>query len=80
MTEKVAEVSVKDMTLEGNFTCPKCRMQVDPELETVYEILEVDETFYEYILMKHCCGQKIKIITRDDRPIDEQIPFKTDIG
>jgi len=58
----VITVTWKETDDEGVFTCPKCKRPIDPDLPDEWEMLDpVPDSANEILLIKHLCGQKIRI-------------------
>lgn len=60
---EVVTVTYLDVDGDGEFNCPKCKVKVSPNIEDEWEEIEVGE---DYLLIKHLCGQKIKITIKMD--------------
>ena len=66
----VVTVTYLDVGGDGEFNCPKCKVKVSPDIENEWEEIEIDVD-EGYLLIKHLCGQKIKIVVKG-MPLCEQ--------
>ncbi len=60
--EKETDIAViwfSGMNADGEFDCPKCKVKISPEMANEWEELETNS---EFMLIRHLCGQKIKIM------------------
>jgi hypothetical protein len=64
--DEVITVTWKEMSSEGEFDCPKCKIRVSPDHDEDWEDIsgtlpEFPEKPDEVLLIKHACGQKIRV-------------------
>lgn len=60
--DEFVTVTHEQMDGNGEFTCPKCNISINPDNDEDWtDITEELSEFHEVILIKHACGQKIKI-------------------
>jgi len=64
--DEFVTVTHEQMDKNGEFTCPKCKIRINPDHDEDWEdITESSPEFPErltlILLIKHACGQKIKI-------------------
>ena len=58
----VVTVTWREMNGDGEFVCPKCKQLVNPDLPDEWEMIEtVGNSIDNTLLIKHLCGQMIKI-------------------
>ncbi len=56
-------IEITETDVDGRFICPKCKVEVDPELESEFEVLdELQKSVYLSVLIRHKCGQKLRIV------------------
>ena len=64
--DEFVTVTHEQMDGNGEFTCPKCKIRISPDNDEDWTDLTEDQPEFpekpnEVLLIKHACGQKIKI-------------------